>query len=243
MKEYMTRNTVLIFVPTYNERDNVALLYKEIKQYNKDVDILFCDDNSPDGTGAVLDEIAAQDSTVHVVHRPTKLGLGTAHIKAFSFAKEHQYTNLVTMDADFTHHPSYIAHMLQHQKKFDVVIGSRYAHGGRMSGWGLIRLPFTYFWRNVIKFGLGMRYDCTGAFRLYKVHTLDPRLYANLNAKGFAFCMESLYRMHQAGLKITEIPIHARNRTHGKSKLSLGIMKEVACTFFRLLMEPKRKSF
>ncbi|MEX0940362.1 MAG: polyprenol monophosphomannose synthase [Candidatus Babeliales bacterium] len=235
----MQKNEILVFIPTYNERENVEKLYQEIKKYNQAVDILFCDDNSPDGTGEILDNLAQKDTSVHVIHRSAKLGLGTAHVKAFEFAQQYKYRHLITMDADFTHHPSYISAMLQKKDEADIVIGSRYAHGGSMSGWGSIRLPFTYFWRNMIKKGLGMHYDCTGAFRLYNVSQLKPELYQKFSSKGFSFCMESLYRMHQSGFKIMEVPIKAHNRMHGKSKLSVQIMKEVALTYFRLLFERK----
>ncbi len=237
----MEKNEILVFIPTYNERENVEDLCKEIKKYNAHADILFCDDNSPDGTGKVLDSLVKKDNTVHVMHRPAKLGLGTAHIRAFEFAQEHKYRYLVTMDADFTHHPSYIPAMLEKKETSDIVIGSRYANGGGMNGWGRIRLHFTYFWRNMIKRGLGMPYDCTGAFRLYDVKKLDPNLYQQLSSKGFSFCMESLYRMHESGLKITEVPIKAQNRVNGQSKLSVGIMKEVALTFLKLFFERRKK--
>lgn len=237
----MEKNEILVFIPTYNERENVEALYREIKKYHAQTDILFCDDNSPDGTGKVLDSLAAEDSTVHVMHRPTKLGLGTAHVKAFEFAQDHNYRYLVTMDADFTHHPSYIPAMLEKKEKFDVVIGSRYVSGGAMSGWSKIRLPLTYFWRNMIKRGLGMPYDCTGAFRLYSVKKLKPYLYQQLDSKGFSFCMESLYRMNESGFKIAEVPIKAQSRIHGESKLSVGVMKEVFLTFLRLFFERIKK--
>lgn len=232
---------LLIFIPTYNERENVTKLYRAIKQHSKEADILFCDDNSPDGTGNILDQLAHHDKTVHVIHRPAKLGLGTAHVQAFSYAQEHGYHYLVTMDADFTHDPSYIPKMVHHKENADIIIGSRYTSGGSMHGWGKIRLPFTFFWRNMINKGLGMPYDCTGAFRLYNVKRLPTNVYTNINSKGFSFCMESLYRFKQSGLKVKEIPITAHNRLHGKSKLSVSIMKEVAMTFLSLWYERIKK--
>jgi dolichol-phosphate mannosyltransferase len=233
------KNSILVFVATYNERDNVENLYKEIKYYNKNVDILFCDDNSPDGTGKILDHLAKKDPTITVMHRPKKLGLGTAHYAAFEFVQQHKYQYLITMDADFTHHPSYIPHMLEKKDQADVVIGSRYVHGGAMSGWGKLRLPATHFWRNMIKRGLGMPYDCTGAFRLYSVKKLNPEIYTKVKSRGFAFGMETLYRMHQSGCTVVEIPIHAHSRVHGKSKLSFGIIKEFIRTLLRLSFEKK----
>lgn len=233
-------NEVLIFVATYNERDNVEELYKEIKKYKRDVDILFCDDNSPDGTGIILDNIAKHDSTVKVMHRPSKLGLGTAHLAAFEFVYHHKYQYLITMDADFTHHPSYIPHLLEKKEHADIVIGSRYAQGGAMNGWNPLRLPATYFWRNMIKRGLGMSYDCTGAFRLYAVKKLKPDIYKSVKSQGFAFGMETLYRMSQSGCVIAEVPIVAHSRIHGKSKLSVAIAKEFVYTLLRLIFERKK---
>jgi dolichol-phosphate mannosyltransferase len=146
------------------------------------------------------------------------------------------------MDADFTQHPSYIPALLEYKDTADIVIGSRYIAGGAMHNWSGVRLPFTYFWRNAIKYGLGMKYDCTGAFRLYSVEKLNPELYLNFRSRGFSFCIESLFHLHYAGLKIQEIPIQAYNRLHGSSKLSGAIMREGATTFLRLLFSKKRRS-
>jgi dolichol-phosphate mannosyltransferase len=237
----MMRNEVLIFIPTYNERENVSLLYDHIKKLPDTLDILFLDDNSPDGTGKIIDELAAHDKSVHVIHRPAKLGLGTAHIKGFEFARNHGYKFLITMDADFTHHPSYIPQLLEHRFHANIVIGSRYIQGGSMHGWGRIRLPFTYFWRNMIKRGLGMPYDCTTAFRLYNVECLKPHIYNSIQSKGFSFCMESLYAFHTTGISICEIPIQAHNRKYGKSKLSINIMREVLFTYLKLVFKSSKK--
>lgn len=236
----MTKHDLLVFVPTYNEKDNVQRLYEEIKKH-VNADILFCDDNSPDGTGAILDMLAHNDARVKVIHRPEKQGLGTAHIQAFMFARQHQYRYLLTMDADFTHHPSFIPALCAQRDSADVIIGSRYASGGGMSGWGPIRLRFTYLWRNLIKYGLGMPYDCTGAFRLYDVAKLQPDFYLNLNSQGFSFCIESLFYLHHGGARITEVPIHAHNRVQGKSKLSGKIMREGARTFLKLYFKKRKK--
>lgn len=235
----MTKNEVLVFIPTYNELQNVEILYKEIKKNKPEVDILFCDDNSPDGTGVFLDELAKKDPTVFVMHREKKLGLGTAHLCAFDYAQKHSYRYLITMDADLTHDPKYIPALFDKKDNSDVVIGSRYIDGGSMSGWGKVRLKFTYFWRNLIKNGLGMPYDCTGAYRLYHVKVLNRSVYEKVKSKGFSFCIESLFRLKEAGCKVAEVPIKARNRIHGESKLSFAIMKEAAFTFCRLFFERK----
>lgn len=230
----MQRNPVLIFTPTYNERDNVLKLHALIRELPLDADILYIDDNSPDGTGDVLDNLCKKDPHVFVIHREGKLGLGTAHKAAFAYAREHEYTYFVSMDADLTHHPSYIPAMLKKLQQADVVIGSRYTEGGGMHGWNSFRLPFTYFWRNMIKYILGLPYDCTGAFRAYRVSTLQPVIYNKVRGSGFAFCMESLFFFNQHGARINEVPIQAHSRIHGESKLSVGIMYEVFATFCRL---------
>jgi dolichol-phosphate mannosyltransferase len=228
------KNDILVAIPTYNERDNVALLYKAIKSLQLPIDFYFIDDNSPDGTGEILDEIAALDSSVHVLHRSGKLGLGTAHIEAFRYARKNNYHFLITMDADFTHDPKYIPQLLAQKDNNDIVIGSRYISGGGMSGWGKLRLPFTYFWRWMIRICLGMPYDCTGAFRLYRVSKLDPAIFEKLDSRGFSFCMESIYFFKKAGLTIDQIPIQAQSRLHGESKLSTNIMTEAAKKFCSL---------
>lgn len=231
------QSNTLIFIPTYNESGNIENLYYEIKKLPTKTDILFLDDNSPDGTGKIIDSIVAKDDSTFAMHRAGKMGLGTAHIEAFKFARQKEYEYLVTMDADFTHHPRYIPALLATKDHSDITIGSRYVAGGGMSGWGKIRLPFTYFWRRMIRHGLGMPYDCTGAFRLYKVRILKPEIYEHLRSIGFSFCMESLYHLKKQGLKVTEVPIQAHNRTAGKSKLSTKIMAEVARMYFVLLID------
>lgn len=223
----LSSSELLIFIPTYNERDNVIPLYKEIKKHIPNCTILFCDDSSPDGTGSLLDELAARDTSVRIMHRPGKMGLGTAHKAAFCYARTHGYKYLLTMDADFTHNPHYIPAMLALKEDTDIVIGSRYAQGGVMKGWGVIRLPFTHFWRSMIRYGLNMPYDCTGAFRLYSVNALKPDIYEKFTSKGFSFNMEALYHLKRTGARIKEVPIIAHSREHGDSKLSGAIMKEV----------------
>jgi dolichol-phosphate mannosyltransferase len=231
---------IVVAIPTYNERENVEKLYSEIKSLNLPIDFYFIDDDSPDGTGHLLAEIARRDSSVRVLHRSRKMGLGTAHIEAFRFARQQGYGYLMTMDADFTHHPHFIPHITA-RKDSDIVIGSRYVGGAAMTGWGKIRLPFTLFWRWMIARGLGMPYDCTGAFRMYRVDKLDPAVFERLSSRGFSFCMESIYYFKKAGLVINEVPIKAHIRLHGKSKLSMSIMREAAGMFLKLFFDRLRR--
>ncbi len=231
------QNNILVVIPTYNERENVPILYDRIKKAYHDVDILFIDDNSPDGTGNVIDTLTIQDPTVHAVHRAGKLGLGTAYFAAFDYLKTHPYNYIIIMDADLTHDPKYLPALIAKKSSADIVIGSRYAEGASMHGWGSIRLFFTHFWRSMIKYGLGLNCDATGAFRLYNTAILKPEIYNTIHAKGFAFQMESLYRFKQCGATYTQVPIEAHQRIHGVSKLSGKVMREVAKTYFVLLYD------
>ncbi len=230
-------NNILAVIPTYNEKDNIHPLYKKIKDAAPQIDILFIDDNSPDGTGQVIDALIKQDPTVHVIHRAGKLGLGTAYFAAFDYLKTHPYEYILIMDADLTHDPKYIPAMIAKKDSADIIIGSRYADGAAMHGWGKTRLFFTHFWRGMIKHCLGMPYDATGAFRLYNSKILTPEIYNTIQSKGFAFQMESLYRFIQHGATIAEVPIQAHQRIHGASKLSVGVMSEVAKTLFVLAFD------
>lgn len=227
---------ILVFIPTYNEYGNIEKLCAAIKK-NISCTILFCDDNSPDGTGQLLDTLAAQDPTIKVMHRPKKMGLGTAHLAAFWYAKKHAYKVVITMDADFTHDPVYLPALIAKRNDADIIIGSRYESGGKMSGWNKIRLPFTLFWKNAIKYGLGMPYDCTTAFRLYNVNIMQDELISTFSSTGFSFNIESLYKFKKHGARIAQIPIHAQTRQYGESKLSVGIMTEMAKEYFKILID------
>ena len=230
-------NKIVLCIPTYNEYGNIQRLYEAIKKLSCPVDIFFCDDNSPDGTGILIDSLVKADPTVKVLHRPGKMGLGTAQVAGFSFAREHGYDYLIIMDADFTHDPKYIPDLIAKKDAADIVIGSRYASGGKMEGWSALRLPFTYFWRSMINHGLNMPYDCTGAFRLYRVSILNPSVYNQCTSQGFSFGMEVLYRFKQQGARIAEVPILARQRQEGKSKLTGKIMSEFAKKYVSLVAE------
>ena len=207
----------------FEVRSNGAKM-KLLAHLNNSLDLLIVDDNSPDGTGTEIDTLRQEDPTVLVIHREKKNGTGTAFIQGYKFVQEQGYEYLITMDADLTHDPCYIPAMLDKIQNADIVIGSRYAQGGAMKGWNSFRLPFTYFWRNMIKYGLGMPYDCTGAYRLYRVSAVKPTIYSHVRAKGFAFCMESLYHFSRKNARIQEVPIIAHSRIHGDSKLSFGII-------------------
>lgn len=225
---------VLVSIPTYNERGNVEKLIQEINNFLPEGDILFIDDNSPDGTGKLLDELAESNLHLKVVHRPEKSGLGTAHKLGFSYARDHKYDCLITMDADFLHDPCYIPAMIEKSAATDIVIGSRYADGGSYSGINRLRKKLTYFWRWAIQKSLGLGFDATGSYRLYRVAILDPKIYNKISSTAFEFNMEAVYYFKNAGATISEVPIKARGRIYGSSKLSSKDMFAVAKKLFSL---------
>ncbi len=228
---------VLVSIPTYNEKGNIEPLYTALKKLPFQIDILFIDDNSPDGTGTIIDELIAQDNHVHVIHRAQKLGLGTAHLAGFNYARENKYTHVITMDADLLHDPKYIPDLLSKSRHADIVIGSRYVKGGTYDGVSGIRKFFTHFWRLCIKLGLGLNCDATGSYRLYRVAILKPTVLDKIQATGFEFNLEALYRFKKAGAKIAEIPIQTHGRSYGTTKLTAKDQHMVWGNFCSLLWD------
>jgi dolichol-phosphate mannosyltransferase len=161
----MSQNKVLVFIPTYNEAENVKLIYQQLIDLQLSADILFLDDNSPDGTGRIIDDLVAKDSRVFAIHRSGKLGIGSAHLDGIDWAYNRNYEILVTMDCDFTHSPSYILDMMEHSGQHHLVVGSRYMHSGSLDTWNLFRKTLTHFGHFLTRTLLGMPQDASGAFR------------------------------------------------------------------------------
>ncbi len=229
---------ILIAVPTYNEKETIEKLYNQLKEFAPDADILIIDDNSPDGTGALIDTLAEKDSQVKTMHRAGKLGLGTAQCASYGYAREHGYDFLITMDADGTHDPKYIPEMRAAlTNDFDIIIGSRYAEGAEMQNWGKFRLALTKFWRGCLKLGTGMSCDSTGAYRLYRVEILDPEIYTSITSPGFSFGLEFLFKLHGAGARIGQVGIIASGRAEGagESKLSSTEMWQMVKSYMYLI--------
>ena len=210
----------LIFVPTYNERDNVPELFKQIQALGLDVDLLFLDDNSPDGTGQLLDELAAKEPRLHVIHRTGKLGIGSAHVDGITWAYDHGYTRLVTMDCDFTHSPADIPRLLEWGDKYDVVVGSRWLEPGSLPGWNLLRRFLTNFGHWLTSCLLRMPYDATGAFRVYDLKRIPRYLFPAVKSRSYAFFFESLFLLRCNGFSIWEVSIVLPSRMYGHSKMS-----------------------
>lgn len=211
---------VLIAIPTYNEKENVESLYKQLKQLGLSNDFLFVDDRSPDGTAAILDRLAAVDPAVHVLHRPGKLGIGSAHTDAIEWAYGNGYETLVTMDCDFTHQPADVPQFLNASSGADVVIGSRYANPKSLEGWNPLRKSLTHLAHFLTRTLLGMPYDATGALRVYRLRSIPKGLFSLVRSKSYSFFFESLYILYLNGYAIREIPICLPARTYGHSKMS-----------------------
>jgi dolichol-phosphate mannosyltransferase len=212
---------ILVSLATYNERDNLGPLVREIRAVVPSAEVLVIDDHSPDGTGELADELAAADPRVHVLHRPGKLGLGTAILAAMGYAMEHDYDYLVNMDADFSHHPRYLPALLAGMKRYDVMIGSRYVAGGGAVNWPVSRQVISRGVNTVVR--LLMRipaHDTSGAYRCYRVSRLRQTDLKRLLSRGYSFQQEVLYRCRKAGSRIGETPILFENRRAGASKVN-----------------------
>lgn len=212
---------LLIFLPTYYESGNVAEIIRRIRALDLATDILFIDDNSPDGTGALLDRLAQQEAGITVIHRKARSGIGSAHREALLYAYEKKYALLITMDADLTHDPGDIPRFLERAGTADVVVGSRFMTGATDRRKCRERLA-SRFSHLATSFILGLPYDVTNAFRLYRLDAIDPAVFNRIQSGGYAFFVESLYVLRTHGAAIMEIPVRLSNRLSGKSKMSCG---------------------
>ncbi len=228
----MNSHKTLIFVPTYNERENAPELFKQLVALGLDADVLFLDDNSPDGTGQIMDELAAGNPRLHVIHRSGKLGIGSAHVAGISWAYEHGYTRLVTMDCDFTHSPADIPRLLELSDSCDVVVGSRWLQTGSLAGWNLHRRFITRLGHFLTGLLLRMPFDATGAFRAYRLSQIPHPIFARVTSGGYAFFFESLFLLVYNGFTVREIAIVLPTRTYGHSKMSF---REAARSLGRVL--------
>lgn len=211
---------MLIFVPTYNERDNVPGLLEQLLAQRLDADLLFVDDASPDGTGELLDGLAAAHPRVTVVHRAGKLGIGSAHQLAIAWAYDRGYRTLVTMDADFTHSPADIPRLLAAGRGHAMAMGSRFMDAASVADWSLPRRLLTFAGHFLTLNLLDMPYDATGAFRVYDLTRLPRGIFGSVTSSGYAFFFESVYVLHRHGYALAEMPILLPKRVAGHSKMS-----------------------
>ena len=233
----------LVIVPTYNEKENIAEIVVAVLGLGNGVEILVIDDASPDGTGAIVDSLAAANPRVHVLHRPGKLGLGSAYITGFKWALANTDARFIfEMDADFSHDPSAIPQFLAAAADADLVIGSRYLKGITVVNWPLGRLILSYG-ANVytrIVTGLPLR-DATGGFKCFRRKVLERLPLDVIRSDGYSFQIEVNYLAWKQGFRIAEIPIMFVDRRVGISKMSKKIVWEAAFMVWRIrFMNPRR---
>jgi len=217
----VARQLSLIVIPTYNEVDNVEQLAREICAQPIKVDLLFIDDNSPDGTGQILDRLSKSNSRIQVLHRGEKSGIGSAHLAGIQWAYESGYRCLITMDSDFSHSPDLISRFLEQAQTSDVTVGSRFKCTNSLIEWNVFRKVLTHLGHYLTKKLLGMPYDATGGFRAYRLDSIPREIFSEIQSKGYSFFYESLYVLSQRGVTIKEIPIRLPSRTYGHSKMRL----------------------
>ncbi len=218
---------VLVVIPTYNEADNVRLITGRVRAAVPQVDILVADDNSPDGTGAIADELAAADDHIFVLHRAGKEGLGAAYVAGFAWAKDKGYDAVVEMDADGSHAPEELHKLLDALIGNDAVLGTRYIPGGSVHNWPVHRLLLSRGGNIYIRMALGMPFkDATGGYRAYRMAVLDAIDVATVASQGYSFQVELAWRTYRQGFRLAEVPITFTEREHGVSKMSGNIFKE-----------------
>ena len=224
----------IVVIPTYDEKDNVGPMSKAVLESG--VEILFVDDNSPDGTGKVLDELAAAEPRVHVLHRERKEGLGRAYVAGFAKAIELGAEVVVQMDCDFSHDPKDVPRLVAEcEKGADLVIGSRYVPGGATPGWPFKRRLISRAGGLFIRAVTGMPFrDPTGGFKCWRRTALEKIDFASVDSAGYSFQLEMNYRTWKAGLRAVEIPISFTDRVAGYSKITAGIAKESLKIAWRL---------
>jgi len=211
----------LVFVPTYNERDNAPRMVEAIRALDLDADVLFIDDGSPDGTGGLLENLRPRYARLSVRHRAGKLGIGSAHRHGIAYAYEHGYECLVTLDCDFSHDPGDIPRFLREAATADVVVGSRWTSPNSLSEWNVYRRAMTGIGHLLTRAILGLPYDATGAFRAYRLDRIPKATFDLVTSTSYAFFFESLFVLHKGGFDIREIPIVLPARTYGNSKMTL----------------------
>jgi dolichol-phosphate mannosyltransferase len=230
------RERALVIVPTYNERQNIARLIDSVLGQDRRLEVLVVDDGSPDGTGAIVDEIAARNGRVHALHRPSKMGLGTAYLAGFRWALERAYDFVFEMDADFSHDPNHLPQFLEAIHGADLVLGSRYRHGKvTVVNWPIARLLLSYSANVYARAVTGMRlFDSTGGFKCFRRKVLEAIDLTAVRSNGYAFQIEMSFRAWNKGFRIVEIPIVFVDRTEGESKMSKKIVREAVWMVWRL---------
>ena len=218
---------IVVLIPTYNERENLPLIVSRLRSAVPVADVLVLDDSSPDGTGAIADQLAADDSQVRVLHRKSKEGLGAAYLAGFAWALDEGYDALVEMDADGSHQPEQLPALLAALANADVVLGSRWVHGGSVVNWPMHRKVLSLGGNIYTRLFLGMPIgDATGGYRAYRASALRSLDLHDVASAGYCFQVDLVWRAVRRGLIVVEVPITFVERAIGDSKMSKDIVRE-----------------
>ncbi|HEY6652664.1 MAG TPA: polyprenol monophosphomannose synthase [Solirubrobacterales bacterium] len=217
-----------VILPTYNEAENLERIVNAVlQQLRHSGRVLVVDDNSPDGTGEIADRLADSNESVSVLHRSRKEGLGPAYLAGFHVALDAGAQRIVEMDADFSHDPAYLPKLIGAAEHYDLVIGSRYVPGGGVTEWGPVRRFISRGGSSYARVALGLPIrDLTGGFKCFRREVLETINLDTIQARGYAFQVETTYRAIRAGFRVVEIPIVFRDRTDGTSKMTRSIVAE-----------------
>ena len=231
-------NKTLVVVPTYNERENLPPLVQRLLALPTAVDMLVVDDNSPDGTGKVADELASRQPSIHVLHRQEKNGLGRAYIAGFKWALEHGYEFVFELDGDFSHNPDDIPMFLEAARGADLVLGSRYLNGIRIINWPLSRLMLSKSAAKYVQVITGMPFtDPTGGYKCFRRRALEAIDLEQVLSNGYSFQIEMTHKLWRQGLRVVEVPIIFTDRFQGHSKMSGHIVREALLMVWSLLFQ------
>jgi dolichol-phosphate mannosyltransferase len=231
---------IVIVLPTYNERQNLEAMITAIGQYIV-ADILVVDDNSPDGTGELADQLSHQHAHIHVLHREKKQGLGPAYVAGFQWAMARAYQLIIEMDCDFSHAPWDVPRLVHRSLTADLVIGSRYVPGGGTQDWNRRRRLMSQLGNRYVSLFLGTAIrDWTGGFRCYHRHLLADIDWAVVKARGYVFQVEMAWRVRQSGAIISEMPIRFSERRHGQSKLGWQSIIEAMTDVPRMYLQSRQ---
>lgn len=225
----------IVVIPTYNESKNIIKIIDKIFTVHSTIEILVVDDNSPDGTGKLVNQKMQETDRLHIIEREGKMGLGTAYLAGFKYALDRGYDYIMEMDADFSHNPEEIPNFLKYIEDYDLVLGSRYIKGVNVVNWPLKRLLLSYFANLYTRIITGMNIkDATGGFKCFRATALSQINFDEVKSNGYSFQIEMTYRLWKKGARVKEIPITFVDRMEGVSKMSKKIVYEAIFMVWKL---------
>lgn len=226
---------VLIIIPTYNEKENIERLISTVLTQHEAIELLIVDDNSPDGTATLVENMMASEPRIHILKRPGKMGLGSAYVTGFKYALKEGYDYIMEMDADFSHNPNDVPKLIEAAQSNDLVIGSRYCNGINIINWPIERLLISYFASKYVRIITGMPIkDPTGGFKCFNRRVLEKIDLDNIHSEGYSFQIEMNYKAWVKGFRLKEVSIVFTERVDGHSKMSKKIVYEAAWMVWKL---------